>query len=120
MKKMEYSPVSRLPMITSSPYLAFFQSEDGGTTPSFSNPRKLHECVVCSFLALFKNTDTTSGCSALIKKKIKKPLAETSILKCQYYNQTWGKTEETGLKDLSSLLLLIDQLFNNEIQECMT
>jgi hypothetical protein len=24
------------------------------------------------------------------------------------------------LKDLSSLLLLIDQLFNNEIQECMT
>lgn len=69
LEKMGYHlPVSKFPIIVSSPNLAFFQIELGGTTPSFSSPRKLHEWVVCCFLPWFKNTDTTLGCSALDKE----------------------------------------------------
>ena len=62
-------PVSRFPIIVSSPNLDFFQREAEGIIPSFSNLRKSHDRVVCSFLPLFKKTDTTFGCSALIKNK---------------------------------------------------
>jgi len=88
-------------MITSSPYLAFFQSEYGGTIPSASNPRKFHDRVVWSFFPLFKKTDTTSGCSALIKKD--KPLAEISTVSWNgSYNETSDKKEATeSKKDLS-------------------
>lgn len=55
-------------MTLSSPNLAFFHNELEGITPSlFSNPKKLHDLVVCNFLPLFSNTDTTCGCS---EKKI--------------------------------------------------
>lgn len=61
--KMRKLPVSKFPIIVSSPNRAFFQIDFGGITPFLSNLRKSHECVVCSFLPLFKNTDMTSGCS---------------------------------------------------------
>ena len=55
-------PVSRFPIITPSPNLAFFQIEVDGITPLCSSPMNSHDRVVCSFLPLFTNTDNTLGC----------------------------------------------------------
>lgn len=62
-------PVSRFAMIESSPNLAFLQMEEEGTKELCSKPKKSHDRVVWSFKALFRNTDTTSGCSRGIKTR---------------------------------------------------
>jgi hypothetical protein len=56
-------PLSRVPIITSSPNLAFSHIESAGISPFLSSPRKPHEFVVCNWLIRFRETDTTSGCS---------------------------------------------------------
>lgn len=55
-------------MMVSWPNLAFFQIELEGIMPSFSRPRKCHDLVVCSFLPLFKKTETTLGWSAFVNE----------------------------------------------------
>ena len=41
-------PLSRVPIITSSPNLAFSHIESAGISPFLSSPRKPHEFVVCN------------------------------------------------------------------------
>lgn len=56
-------PVSRFPMMVSSPNLALLQRDSDGTCPSLSKLRNSHDLVVCSFLPLFGNTEITFGFS---------------------------------------------------------
>lgn len=62
-------PVSRLPMMVSSPNLAFFQAAPVGAPPTPARPRNCHERVVCSLWPLFGNTDTTPGFSARRRRR---------------------------------------------------
>ena len=48
-------------MMVSSPYLAFSQADQCGTSPPLSSPMNCHDLVVCSLRPLFGNTDTTPG-----------------------------------------------------------
>lgn len=64
-KENKNSPVSRFPIIVSSPNLAVFHADSAPLiVPTLSSPRKSHDLVVCSFLPWFKNTDNTFGFSA--------------------------------------------------------
>lgn len=57
-------PVSRLPMIVSSPNRALFHMELECITPSVSSSKKSHVLVVCSFLPSLGKIETTFGWSA--------------------------------------------------------
>lgn len=54
--------------MVSSPNLALLHDELVSVRPVLWSPINSHDLVVCSFLALFKNTDITSGFSELGSK----------------------------------------------------
>lgn len=94
--------------MVSSPNLAFFHMEPECILPSRSSPRKFHDLVVCNFLPLFKNTDTTPGCSAIFNIKIP-PVSLVS-----FPSETHKKKRSAKMKLLN---WIFEQLLNLQVQQ---
>ena len=92
-------PVSRFPIITSSPNLAFNQIESAGICPFLSSPRNSHDRVVCNWFTSFGKTDTTSGRSTTTGKNSKQS-------KIRKYIRLWNEAEGMTISSACHVFVL--------------